>query len=425
MKPLPPSLKSVAHVLRRMTTAKWGGTETVVHQLARAYEARGIHSPVHCTSMLSQPGVEIRDTVQIHRHRYLFPWLGLSADDKQRLQLKGGSPLAPGILTDLLRQPGLSLIHTHVQLRLGGIARTAARLRRIPYVVSIHGGLLTTPAEQVEKMREPFAGKPEWGKAFGLLLGSRHVLRDAAAVICVGSDEAALMRAKWPNLRIEYIPNGVDTATFSSATPDVFLRDHPQLAGKPFLLCVSRIDFQKNQLLLVRAFAEFSRNHPHHHLVLIGPVTVEDYQHQIRQTAAELGIADRLLIIPGFSPGDPRLASAFAAAETFVLPTDHEPFGIVILEAWAAGKPVIATRVGGIPGFTTDGENIRLVPKGDATALATALGELAASTALREQLANAGRKLALETYDWSKVADRHLELYQDILSRRGAGTQRF
>jgi glycosyltransferase involved in cell wall biosynthesis len=415
MNPPESTLRSVAHVMRRMTTAKWGGTETVVHQLARAYEARGIHSPVHCTSMLSHPGTEIRDTVHIHRHRYVFPWLGLSPEDKHRLQLKGGSPLAPGILASLLRQPDLNLIHTHVQLRLGGIARTAARLRRIPYVVSIHGGLLTTPAEQVEKMKEPFAGKPEWGKAFGLLLGSRHVLRDAAAIICVGSDEAALMRTKWPNQRIEYIPNGVDAATFSSATPDAFLRDHPQLAGKPFLLCVSRIDFQKNQLLLVRAFADFARSHPHHHLVLIGPVTVEDYERQIRQTAAELGIADRLIIIPGFSPGDPRLASAFAAAETFVLPTDHEPFGIVILEAWAAGKPVIATRVGGIPGFTTDGENIRLVPKGDVAALGGALNELAAAPALREGLAAHGRNLALTTYDWSRVADKHLELYQEII----------
>jgi len=411
----PSKLKTVAHVMRRMTTAKWGGTETVVHQLARAYEARGIHSPVLCTSMLSQPGREIRDTVSIHRHRYVFPWFGLSDEDKHRLQLKGGSPLAPGILTSLLREPGLNLIHSHVQLRLGGIARTAARLRGIPYVVSIHGGLLTTPAEQVEKMKEPFAGKPEWGKAFGLLLGSRHVLRDAAAVICVGRDEADLMRAKWPGKRIEYIPNGVDTTTFSQATPGAFLTEHPSLAGKPFILCVSRIDFQKNQLLLVRAFADFARSHPHHRLVLIGPVTVEDYEQQIRQTAAELGIADRLLLIPGYPPGDSRLASAFAAAEMFVLPTDHEPFGIVILEAWAARKPVIATRVGGIPGFTTDGENIRLVPKGDCAALGAALAELAGSPPLRERLANAGHDLAIGTYDWSKVADRHLELYQDII----------
>lgn len=415
MNPPPSHLKKIAHVMRRMTTAKWGGTETVVHQLARAYEARGIHSPVHCTSMLSRPGREIRDTVSIHRHRYVFPWFGLSAEDKQRLQLKGGSPLAPGILASLLREPGLDLIHTHVQLRLGGIARTAARLRGIPYVVSIHGGLLTTPAEQVEKMKEPFSGKPEWGKAFGLLLGSRHVLRDAAAVICVGRDEADLMREKWPGKRIEYIPNGVDTATFSQATPAAFLAEHPSLAGKPFILCVSRIDFQKNQLLLVRAFAGFARSHPQHRLVLIGPVTVEDYEQQIRQTAAELGIADRLLLIPGYPPGDPRLASAFAAAEMFVLPTDHEPFGIVILEAWAARKPVIATRVGGIPGFTTDGENIRLVPKGDGNALGAALDELAGSPMLRDRLATAGHELALGTYDWSKVADRHLELYQNII----------
>jgi glycosyltransferase involved in cell wall biosynthesis len=409
-------LRAVAHVMRRMTLEKWGGTETVVHQLAHAYEARGVRSPVHCTSMLSHPGTETLRGVSVHRHRYVFPWFGLSSEDKHRLQLKGGSPLAPGVFTSLLTEPKLDLIHTHVQLRLGGMARTAAKLRGIPYVVSIHGGVLTTPTEQVEKMKEPFAGKTEWGRAFGLLLGSRHVLRDAAAIICVGSDEQVLMQQKFPHKRVVYLPNGVDTTTFTNATPDAFLREYPQLQGKPFVLCVSRIDYQKNQLLLVRAFTEFARTHPQHHLVLIGPVTVEAYEQEIRQTAAAAGLADRILLIPGYPPGDVRLSSAFAAAEMFVLPTDHEPFGIVILEAWAAGKPVIATKVGGIPGFTTDGENIRHIPKGDPVTLTAALIELADTPSLRQHLAQNGRTLALNTYDWSAVATQHLNLYAEVIS---------
>lgn len=415
------SVRAVAHVMRRFSRKKWGGTETVVYQLASHFESEGVRSPIHCTSMLEAPGPEVVGPVNLKRHRYTFPWVGLSDEDRRRLELKGGSPVAPGIFTALLREPGLDLIHTHVQLRLGGMARTAARLRRIPYVVSIHGGLLTTPPEQVEKMKEPFAGKPEWGKAVGLLVGSRHVLRDADAVICVGSDEQVLMQEKFPELRVEYIPNGVRVVDYLDRSDRHFretARDLGLPEGAPYVLCISRIDYQKNQKLLVEAFARFASSHPRHHLVLIGPVTVEAYEAEIRDLAESAGIADRLILIPGYPPGDDRLASALAGAECFVLPTDHEPFGIVILEAWAAGTPVIATRVGGIPGFTRNGENILHVEQGKVEELAEALTALAASPGRREHLVRGGLA-EVQEYDWSRIGERFLALYEELIHVHG------
>ena len=146
----------VAHVMRRFTREKWGGTETVVFNLARECEAAGVPSPIFCTDMFAAPGEEKLAGVSIRRFPYTFPWLFLGEDAKAKLRLKGGSPLSWGIFRGLMREPGLSIIHTHVQHRLGGTARTAARLKNIPYVVSIHGGHFTMPAEQSEKMQEPF-----------------------------------------------------------------------------------------------------------------------------------------------------------------------------------------------------------------------------------------------------------------------------
>lgn len=414
-----PRVPAVGHVMRRMTLRKWGGTEAVVHNLAARYEKRGTRSPVFCTSMLSNPGRENVAGVSVRRHRYVFPWFGLSTEDKRRLELKGGSPLAPGLFAALLREPGLSIVHTHVQLRLGGMARTVAKLRGIPYVVSIHGGILTTPAEQVEKMKEPFAGKPEWGRAFGMLLGSRHVLRDASAIICVDKSESGMLAAEYPKTRVEYIPNGVDTEQFNAADPELFRRDLGLPASARVIACVSRIDYQKNQLLLVRAFARIARTHPDHVLAIVGPVTVEEYRDRIVEVARAAGVGDRVYVIPGYPPGDPRLASAFAAAEMFVLPTDHEPFGIVILEAWASGCPVIATKVGGIPGFTTDERDILHVPKGDEEAMAAAIERLAADEGLRRQLGAAG-KAASSGYDWSTIAGRYLDLYSELIQNHRA-----
>lgn len=416
------AVTKVAHVMRRFSLQKWGGTESVVFNLAREYTRSGVESPVYCTEMFSKQGCEQVEQVPVHRFPYVFPWLGLSEEAKAKLRLKGGSPVSFSLLRALYREPGLSLIHAHVQHRLGGIARTVARLRNIPYVVSIHGGYLTLPEEQTEKMRDPFRGKLEWGKVFGWLLGARRVLDDADAIICVGRDEHDIMQKKYPG-KSHYMPNGVRTEWFRNAAPEPFRRNHGLASDDPFILCVSRIDYQKNQLLLVQAFARFAAAHPRWKLVLVGPVTVEAYGAQIRDEVRKAGLESRVLLIPGFQPDDPLLPSAYKAASMFVLPTVHEPFGIVILEAWAAGTPVIATRIGGIPGFTHDGQDILLFERNDENALVGHLEALSNDDTLRARL-TAGATREVSHYDWTAIAQRMRAIYDQALEHHSGRAKR-
>ncbi|MEI8139616.1 MAG: glycosyltransferase family 4 protein [bacterium] len=413
------AITKVAHVMRRFSLQKWGGTESVVFNLAREYTREGLESPVYCTEMFSKPGCERVEQVPVHRFPYVFPWFFLGKEAKAKLRLKGGSPLSFSLFLALWREPGLSLIHAHVQHRLGGVARTVARLRGIPYVVSIHGGYLTLPAEQTEKMRDPFRGKLEWGKLFGWLLGARRVLTDADAIICVGRDEHEIMQKKYPG-KSYYMPNGVRTELFRNATPEPFRQKFGLEPDEPFVLCVSRIDYQKNQLLLVRAFARFAAHQPKWKLVLVGPVTVEQYGAEIREEIRKSGLESRVLLIPGFQPDDPLLPSAYKAASVFVLPTVHEPFGIVILEAWAAGTPVIATRIGGIPGFTHDGRDILLFEKNDESALVSHLDRLATDEVLRRELV-AGATQEVSHYDWIAIAQRMRDIYRQAKERHAGG----
>ncbi|MCF7848644.1 MAG: glycosyltransferase family 4 protein [Kiritimatiellales bacterium] len=401
--------------MRRFSLEKWGGTETVVFNISRAMAQQGIECSIRCTNMFSRSGYEAMDGVQIKRFSYLFPWIGLSANAKARLRLKGGSPLALPLFFSLLREKDVSIIHTHVQHRLGGMARTAAKLKRIPYVVSIHGGHFTIPAEQNEKMIDPFRGKPEWGKLFGFLFGARRTLQDADAVICVGENECREVQKRFPAKRVSYIPNGVHVDMFAGADGAAFREKYGFQSSEKMILCLSRIDYQKNQLGLVRAFAEFAAGHPEYRLVLIGPVTVEAYHAEVVREIETLDITERVLVIEGFKPDDPLLPSAYKAAEMFVLPTHHEPFGIVILEAWAARVPVIATRIGGIPGFTTDEENILLVEKDDQRQLVGQLERLSADESLRRRLAENAYREVSEKYDWSIIARRVREVYEQTI----------
>ena len=404
---------TIAHVMRRFVPDKWGGTETVVFNLARELERSGLNSPIFCTDMFAKTGTEKIDTVTVRRFRYCFPWFGLDAEAKNALRLKGGSPLSLQLFFALLFQRNLILIHTHVGRRLGGIARTAARIRKVPYIIHVHGGRHTVPQDQYDQMTAPVDGKFEWGKLFGMLFGSRRVFDDAAAVICVGQSEADEMRQRGKK-NIHYLPNGVHVRRFAEASPQAFRKAYG-LEDKKFVLCLSRIDFQKNQLMLVKAFAEFRETHPDWKLVFIGSVSVEEYHRKILDEIARLNLQDSVLIIPGLKPDDPLLPSAYKAAEMFVLPTANEPFGIVILEAWAAGTPVIATRVGGIPGFTTDGENILLSEDNDTGMLAARMKELAGSPDLQKKLATNGFADVSASYDWSAIAARVIKIYEEVL----------
>ena len=410
-------LKKIAHVMRRFSPDKWGGTEGVVFNLSRELERRGIASSIYCTDMLSRPGNDRMDTVHIRRFRYVFPWVGLSKEDKRKLELKGGSPFAPGLLVALLRERGLSVIHTHVQHRLGGMARTVARLKGIPLVVSLHGGYFTVPDSQIEKMRTPFRGKLEWGRVFGALLGSRRVLNDADAIVCVGRNEYDEVKRRYPLKNVFHVPNGVDVRRFSQAEGTLFREAYGFGPSEKIVLCVSRIDYQKNQLGLIRAFAAFAGSHPDHRLVLIGPVTVEDYRAELFQTVERLGIARKTKIMEGLRPDDPLLPSAYHAAEMLVLPSEHEPFGIVVLEAWAAGLPVIASRVGGVPGFATDGRNALLVEPGRIDELAARMAEMADDAALRATLSEAAFQEVSSRYDWENVADQLCGIYRKLMRR--------
>lgn len=411
-------LEKVCHVTRRFVKSRWGGIESAVLRLSQELEKAGVESPIFSTSMLAHSGPDSIESVSIRRFPYVFPWFFLGKEAKRQMALKGGSPMSVAMLWALLTERRLTVIHTHVQNRLGGIARTVARLRRIPYVVTVHAGYHTLPKEQSLEMMRPFSANWEWGKIWGYLLGSRRTFQDADAIICVGLDEYELMRDRFPEKSVYYLPNGVDVEHFRRADPDLFRQRFGLKSGERLLLCVSRIDPQKNQRLLLDAFAALNPIEQNLHLALVGPVTDNSYAKDLLLCVEAYGLKERVHWITGLEPDDPLLSSAYRSAELFVLPSVHEPFGIVILEAWAAGVPVVASQVGGIPGFTRDGVDALLFPTGNQSALETALQRLLGDERLRSELVRGGAH-AVQRYDWSLIAKETVEVYKGLLSKGG------
>lgn len=159
-------MRKVVHVLRRFSKQDWGGIESAVWHLSMSLQKQGITSPIFCTDALSHSGYEEMGGVDVYRFPSCMPWWGLTEEEKDQLHRKGGNALSLKLFWNLLKESNVDLIHTHTQNRLGGIARTIARLKRIPYIVSLHGGYFEMPQTQIDSMLSPTKNHLEWGKFF-------------------------------------------------------------------------------------------------------------------------------------------------------------------------------------------------------------------------------------------------------------------
>jgi glycosyltransferase involved in cell wall biosynthesis len=406
------------HIPRRFVLDSWGGTETVVMETCRRLPSHGVDCDIFCPAALSTPGDDTIADIPIHRFPYFYPYLGLKPDARSALDLKGGNLFSIAMYRQLMHEPTLDLIHLHTAKRLGGIGRTVARRRRIPYVITVHGGMIDVPAEEAATWTAPTAGTVEWGKLLGMLVGSRRVLDDADAIICVDSNETGKMQEQYPHKRVEFLANGVDPAPYLTGDGHRFRQEYGISPNQRIVLNVSRIDPQKNQRLAVDVLDRIRHGGEDAKLVLIGPVTNTDYRAKLEADIRDKGLSEAVLLIPGLPPGAQSLYDAYAAADTFLLSSVHEPFGIVILEAWAAGAPVVAASVGGVPAFTHHGEDILRFKSNDAGIAAEHVLALLRDPGLAGKLKGNANRLVQEKYHWDTITGQLATLYAEIIETR-------
>lgn len=400
---------------RRFVRDDWGGTETVIYEMSKRLIGLGHPTEVLCTTATAKSDSDNLDGLRVRRFPYFYPYIGLSAESKHLLDKKGGSPFSFSLMRALKRCPDLDIIHLHAGNRIGGIGRHVARSRGIPYVISLHGGVFDVPKAEAESRSAASKGAFDWGKVLGMWVGSRRVLQDAAAILCVGYPESVKTREHMPGKKVIYLPNGADTKRFARGDGAAFRRAHGIPEGARVLLTVARIDSQKNQLLPVRMLPELRKIAPDIHVLLIGNVANPAYFERLERTIVESGVGGHVTVIPGIASDDQAIVDAYHAANVFVLPSIHEPFGIVILEAWSAGLPVVASRVGGIPHFVEDGRDGLLFDPADDAGFLRAVEAVLKRPELASSLAEAGGNKARGEYDWDAVTGKLVDIYGEVI----------
>lgn len=411
----------IIHVPRRFTESDWGGTETVLAELLSRQLQRGGRPEIHTSLALSHRRSETWRGIEVRRYPYCYPFFGLSADQRLRMDKKGGNLLSFRLFFGLCRRGEVRLFHAHALKRLGGEVLTAARLRGKPFVVTLHGGVFDVPAEEQAQLLSAQAGKIEWGRGFGALFRSHRVLCDADAVICVGRTEFERVRAEVGHDRVHYLGNAVDAKRFAAGDGARFRAAHGIPTGARVMACISRYDPQKDQRLLLEAFDVLAAQYPDLHLLLAGPATLTDYVASLDARIAASPHAGRIRRLGSLDPSTTDVADALAATEIFVLPSRHEPFGIVVLEAWSAGRPVVVSEVGGLRHLVRDGENGRFFPSGQVAPCVARVAELLRDPARAAALGAAGRRLASESYSWEQYTETTERIYRQAEARVAAG----
>ena len=205
------------------------------------------------------------------------------------------------------------------------------------------------------------------------------------------------------------IPNGIDVQHFS---PDVAPIDE-LCDGKLNILFVGRMEKRKGVGYLLGAYQQVRRKFPNSRLILVGPGV--RLRHKYEKYVADNGLKDVLFIGAVEYKELPRY---YQTADVFCAPaTGQESFGVVLLEAMALGKPVVASNIPGYASVLTHGEEGVLVPPKDANSLAQAIISLLGNESLRAQMGEKGKKKSAN-YCWEHVARKVMDYYTEVLSEK-------
>jgi glycosyltransferase involved in cell wall biosynthesis len=360
-----------------------GGTERQLQQLAGALAARRVL--VEILTIRRSPRWARRETVDgIPVHRLSYPkvrWLGA---------LVVLAKAAAFLLTEGRR---FDVLHVHTANLLAVVSVLVGRVSGRPVVLKTTGawdlerGVLNPATRHRLRQRAMLA-----------------VLRHADAWIAVSAElRHAIEAAGVAPARIRVIPNGVDTARFRPVAGAT--------GPEPRVVFVGRLVSQKALPVLLTAWSRVVDQIPGVTLDIVGAGPLGP---EMQGLSARLGLGAGVRFLGFQADVQPFLERA----AVFVLPSRVEGLSNALLEAMAAGIPVVATRVGGTEDVVIDGHTGLLVAPDDPEALADALVALLTARERAREMGRHGRARVMERYGLSRVADEYLAVYGDIAGHR-------
>lgn len=363
---------------------RFGGVTEHVHHTAVELRRRG-HEVTVITSRFRQGGGTAQAGVERVGYNVLIPFNRAFVDFTVGLTLRQG-------LRRLMKAHHFEVLHTHCPTS-PSLPVLAIQAADCPQVGTFH---TTAGRSLLQDMWRPYLAK---------------VVEKLDARIAVSRTAVESAALYYPG-DYRVIPNGVDVERFRpDAPPFAEWRDPAHVN----LLFVGRLDPRKGVQVLLAAMPEVvERTHGRARLLVVG----DSYLRPRFEAAVPAALRPHVRFLGHVPCAD--LPRWYATGEVFVSPASgNESFGIVLLEAMAAGCPVVASDIPGYRSVVVPEENGVMVPPGDAGALARALVALVEDPGRRRALAERGRVRALE-FAWPRITDRIEAVYREVVGKRGA-----
>jgi len=319
------------------------------------------------------------------------------APDPARLRsrkLRNRQPFAALLDAWKLREElkGVGLIHAATELA-APLAYVLSRFLRVPYVVSVHGTYGDI---------ETYAPPVRWAYRLAFSRASR--------ILAVSRYTADVVRRGSPRAVIDVVPGGFAPAGHAPA------RTAPSPERR--ILAVGAIKPRKGFHTLIEALGLLKARGFAFQAECVGPKAASNYVETVEKRAKELGLGERVRFTGVVSDDD--LAAAYARADLFVLPSEHEGtafegLGLVYLEAMSYGLPVIGCLDSGASDVIQDGVNGALVPPGNPEKLAAAIERVLGDAALWKKLSDAAPK-SIDRFRWQVVGQDMRNAYEKTIS---------
>jgi glycogen synthase len=372
-----------------------GGIARVVDELSRALARTGVEVDVLTAY---HPGAPSTEVIPVGESRI-------------RVLRAGAQPLHPldfaseihqldfELLTRLLAEDDLryDVVHAHDWL-VAFAARTLRHGRGLPLVATIHA----TEAGRNRGLHTPlqhYIHSVEWMLTY-----------DAWQVICCTESMATEIQTSLhtPGDKVHIVPNGIDLARMQdTSTPEELAAFRLRWArpDERIVMFVGRLVTEKGVDVLIDAIPGVLLAHPRTKFVVAGGGNLQP----LLDHAAARGVTSRIAFT-GFLPeGD--LPKLYAVSDAAVFPSLYEPFGIVALEAMAAGVPVVTSNAGGFPEVVRHLDTGVQTYAGSPDSLAWGIARVLSDDALAAWLRQAGRREAQENYGWDRIAQQTLDVY--------------
>jgi glycosyltransferase involved in cell wall biosynthesis len=298
------------------------------------------------------------------------------------------------------RERGVDVVHAHWAIPTGPAAVIAARKLQVPSIITMHGGDVYVNPEQGYDFPTRWYVRP----------ALRWTLRNAGALTAITEDcRQHALRAGAPAEHIRLVFNGTDLRRFS---PGENGNGADPRFGPHMIFACRQLFPRKGIRFLLEAAAELKPQFPDIKVVVAG----DGFERpELAQLAERLGIGD-LVTFLGWVP-NAELPPYYRAAAVSVIPSLEEGFGIPAAEAMGCETPVVASDAGGLPEVVENGVTGLVVPRGNSSALAQAIGSLLADPQRRRRMGQAGRERALRLFDWDRSAEQFEEIYREVASR--------